>query len=198
MVEAVRQTVLGSRTSESTALVVGRGALVGGGLSLLVTRIVGISSLWTVVGALAGGIYAAVANPWFEEDEPASREEGGAAAAPQPGSGEIAAVVAYLQEHLGNEVTAYLSGIEPSETEIVGRWATGEAEPEPLPRARLETAHEATHRILGTYDGKTAQSWFFGSWMQGEAPAYVLRHSATPETWNQVTQAAQEFVELTR
>lgn len=110
----------------------------------------------------------------------------------------VAEIVGYLQEHLGREVTGYVCGIEPEEMEIVGRWAAGDAEPEPLSFGRLEAAYEATRRILPFYDGKTAQSWFFGSWMRGKAPAHVLRYSSNSETWGQVVNAAEEFVELTR
>ena len=185
--------------SPSAALAAaGVGFLAGGSLSFLLAKSSGVSpALAALGGAVLGGIgaFAAVAHPRFTDEVP---EEDGAEGLEDtaPGGEDAARMVSFLQEHLGSEVTAYLSGLEPEEKETVGRWAAGEVNPEPLPLGRLRAAYEAMGWILKLDDGETAQAWFFGMnpWFDDEAPADVLRHSSAPDIWEEVVDAAQAFV----
>jgi hypothetical protein len=104
----------------------------------------------------------------------------------------------YLIEHLGADLTAYLTGID--EEAQVQRWATGDLEPGPLPLGRLRSGYKAAHEIVRAYGGETARSWFSGMnpWLDDEAPAYVLRHSNEADTWESVVEAAEELVEFER
>lgn len=108
---------------------------------------------------------------------------------------EISGVAGYLQEHLGQTVTAYLSGVKDSK--LVGQWAAGRVQPRPLPGFRLRSAYQAARYLVEAYGSKTAQAWFFGrnSQLDGRAPASVLREGTIPEDWGFVVTAAKAFVE---
>lgn len=108
---------------------------------------------------------------------------------------EISKLACFLQEHLGQEMTAFLAGAEAGTIE---RWVAGEAEPDPLVLDRLRSADEAVRYIVRAYGGETAKSWLFGMnpWLGDKAPASVLRNGDRPEIWKSVVEAAQAFVEL--
>jgi ABC-type phosphate/phosphonate transport system substrate-binding protein len=114
------------------------------------------------------------------------------------GASEISSVVAYLKKHLGQGVTAYLSGAD--DTQLVERWAAGKAQPTMLPDLRLRSAYQAARYVVEAYGDETAQDWFFGMnpALADTAPAYVLRHGSSPEHWSVVVPAAMEFVEMSR
>lgn len=107
----------------------------------------------------------------------------------------IPEVARYLQENLGQQVTAYLSGV--TDVKMVGQWASGKVKPRPLPDHRLRLAYQAARYLVEAYGPETAKAWFFGtnSHLDSQAPAYVLRHGETPESWDEVVSAAQAFVE---
>jgi len=188
--------ISGSRTAALTAA--GMGAVAVGSLSLLLAKSAGVPpGLAALGGAVLGGIgaFAAVAHPRFIDNVPEEDEDKGIADT-VPGGWDAARIVSYLQEHLGQDVTAYVSGIKPEQKEVVDQWASGEIRPEPLVLGRLRAAYGATHWILKLYDGETAQAWFFGmnQWFDDEAPAYVLRYSSEPKVWEEVVDAAQAFM----
>lgn len=110
----------------------------------------------------------------------------------------IAGVAEYLQRHLGRPVTAYLSGIQ--DTETVEGWASGTLQPTPASDVRLRYAYDAARCLVDVYDDETAQSWFLGMnpYLDDDAPAYVLLHGQGPEDWNSVVSAARAFVENAR
>ncbi len=171
----------------------GMGALACGALSMMLAKIMGVSpSLAALGGAMLGGVgaFAAVAQRKIvdpEEDLPLA-DSG-------PGGPEISGIAAYLREHLGTDITAYLSGA-PIATDV-DRWASGEAEPGAVQGSRLIHAYEAARLIVNSYDGETARAWFFGmnQRLDDEAPAYLLRHGSRPEDWRFILPAAREFVE---
>ena len=74
---------------------------------------------------------------------------------------KIADLAAYLQEHLGQKMSAYLSGIDHAKT--VGLWVAGKSEPRNLPTMRLRYAYRAARILIDAYDDETARAWFFGS-----------------------------------
>jgi hypothetical protein len=108
---------------------------------------------------------------------------------------DISRIAGYLQEHLGQKITAYLSGIDHAKT--VGQWISGNVEPRDLPKTRLRYAYQAARVLVEAYDDETARAWFFGSntLLDDEAPAYVLRHGTTPDDLRLVVPAVRRFVE---
>ncbi|HEV7508423.1 MAG TPA: hypothetical protein VGS07_26310 [Thermoanaerobaculia bacterium] len=108
---------------------------------------------------------------------------------------DISQVASYLQQHLGQKVTAYLSGINDSK--LVGQWAAGRVQPRPAPTHRLRTAYQAARYLVDAYDNETAQAWFFGtnSKLGGRAPAFALREGEDPGVWSSVVSVAKAFVE---
>jgi hypothetical protein len=111
-------------------------------------------------------------------------------------TGKIGDLAAYLQEHLGQKMTAYLSGLDHSKT--VGLWVAGKSEPRDLPSMRLRYAYQATRILTDAYDDETARAWFFGSntRLDDEAPAYLLRHGTRPDDVRLIIPAAYAFVEV--
>ena len=111
---------------------------------------------------------------------------------------EGASLAGYLAEHLGLDLTSYVTGVD--DEGLVSRWISGRTTPKPTTLGRLRAAAEATRLLVGCYGGETAQSWFAGMnpWLDDEAPGYVLRHGDRPETWQAVVAASKDFVELIR
>jgi len=108
---------------------------------------------------------------------------------------DISQVASYLQQHLGQKVTAYLSGVK--DAKLVGQWAAGKVQPRPMPNFRLRSAYQAARYLVDAYGNETAQAWFFGrnSQLNGRAPAFALREGKDPEDWSFVVSAAKTFVE---
>ncbi|HUF77568.1 MAG TPA: hypothetical protein VMR44_01495 [Thermoanaerobaculia bacterium] len=108
----------------------------------------------------------------------------------------IADVAAYLQEHIGQRPTAYLSGLKDVKT--VGQWAAGEVTPRSSSSLRIRHAYQAVRLIVEAFGDETAKAWLFGinSQLDGEAPAFVLRHSELPEEITPIVRAARGFAEL--
>jgi hypothetical protein len=104
----------------------------------------------------------------------------------------------YLAEHLGPDLTAYVSGVDNED--LVARWIAKEAAPEPLLLGRLRAVEAATRCLVSRYGDDTARTWFAGMnpWLDDEAPGYVLRHSSDQETWDSVVAASKDFAELIR
>jgi len=197
--ESVRRiAILGPNVEISTspaaaATAAGVGIVAGGGVFYLLSRAGASLGLAALGGAVLGGIgaFAVVAR---SRDWDVPSEDGGLVDT-APGKSEGSMLATYLSEHLTQDLTAYIAGVD--DEEIVGRWISEETEPEPLPLGRLRTAYEATRYIVDRFDGETAQSWFSGMnpWLDDEAPGYVLRHSDDPETWESVIDAASDFSE---
>jgi len=106
----------------------------------------------------------------------------------------IAEIADYLQQHLGQKITAYLSG--QKDPKLVGLWAKGKSAPRTLAAIRLRCAYEASRMLVEMYGAETARSWFFGTntRLDDEAPAYLLRHTQTPEDLRFLLPAARAFV----
>jgi hypothetical protein len=105
----------------------------------------------------------------------------------------IGEVAAYLQENLGQKITAYLSGIK--DPKLVGSWAKGRGMPRDLAAFRLRCAYQAALILVDAFGSETAKSWFFGTntRLDDEAPAYLLRHMKTPEDIRFLIPAARAF-----
>lgn len=107
----------------------------------------------------------------------------------------VCEMAGYLCEHLTEEVTAYLSGL--NETGTVRAWVEGYVVPAPEERVRLEVAYAAARCLVPDCGDEMTRSWFFGMnpSLQDTAPAYVLRNWSR-ESWATVVTAAQEFAEI--
>jgi hypothetical protein len=99
----------------------------------------------------------------------------------------------YLQETLGQQVTAYVCGLK--DPKMVGHWAQG-TKPRPPADLRLRQAYEAVRLIAGIYDPETAKSWLFGcnSQLGNEAPAFVLRYAESFDAMREIVPIARGFV----
>lgn len=106
----------------------------------------------------------------------------------------IAEVAGLLQSQLGQQLTAYLSGVKDAKE--VGAWARGRVAPRPLAQMRLRCAYQASRMLVEAYGTETARSWFFGTntRLDDQAPAAVLRHAADPADLRLVLPAARAFV----
>jgi hypothetical protein len=106
----------------------------------------------------------------------------------------IQEIASYLQDHLGQKITAYLSGIK--DPKWVGQWAKGRGQPRDLAQFRMKCAYEAALMLVDAYGDETARSWFFGTntRLDDQAPAYRLRHVKTPEDFQFIVPAARAFV----
>jgi hypothetical protein len=73
---------------------------------------------------------------------------------------EIDEVAGYLQENLGERLTALLAGLaEPSG---VRRWANRESRPPPPAERRLREACEVFQLVLSAESTDTVRAWFIG------------------------------------
>lgn len=104
-------------------------------------------------------------------------------------------VAAYLQEQLGQKLTAFLSGVGDPKT--VGRWASGKVQPPFAREVRLRSAYDAARLIIDRIGAETARAWFLGtsSFLDYTAPAVVLHDAKTPEECRHIVPAAISFLE---
>ena len=107
---------------------------------------------------------------------------------------KIDRIAAFLQEAIGQKLTAYLAGLK--DPKVVGMWAQGKAMPRDLAAFRLRCAYQAALMLVNAYGKETAKSWFFGTntRLDDEAPAYLLRHTKVPEDLRFIVPAARAFV----
>lgn len=107
----------------------------------------------------------------------------------------LAEVASYLQEHLGQKLTAFVAGVGDPKT--VGRWAAGKIQPPFTREVRLRSAYDATRLIVEQIGDETARAWFLGtsSFLDYTAPAVVLHDATTPEECRHIVPAAISFLE---
>ena len=103
-----------------------------------------------------------------------------------------AELAAYLQAQVGQSLTAYMAGL--TDRKVVGRWARGQ---KPRDRAvmRLRSAYQVVRLLAEAYGVETAKAWLFGSnsRLDGEAPAWVIRHARSPDDLRLVVPVARTF-----
>src|SRR5271155_2703756 len=106
----------------------------------------------------------------------------------------VGEVAAYLQDQLGQRMTAFLAGL--TDAKQVGRYAREDG---PEPRAavaqRLRHGYKVVGMISETYDAETAKAWLFGTntWLDDQAPIEVLRTAERPEQFTAVIRATRQF-----
>lgn len=106
---------------------------------------------------------------------------------------EVPEMADYLQEHLGQRLTAYLAGIK--DVKSVGQWIQGRSEPSAIARERLRAGYHATIWLTTAFGDRAAQGWFFGAnhALDDRAPAAVLREATTPDEVAAVAPLAKAF-----
>lgn len=101
-------------------------------------------------------------------------------------------VAGWLQEHLGQQLTAYLAGLR--DANVVGRWRRGNP-PRATAEFRMRTAYTAARMLVDAFGVKTTRAWFLGSnsRLDDEAPAWLLRHAGDPGDVRFLVPAARAF-----
>lgn len=102
-------------------------------------------------------------------------------------------IAAFLQQHLGQRMTAYLGGVK--DPKMVARWITRQNAPREEAKMRLREGYQAARLLVSAYDDETAKAWLFGSntRLDDEAPAFVIRHATSWEDLRFVLPAARAF-----
>lgn len=102
-------------------------------------------------------------------------------------------VAMFLRAHLGQRMTAYISGV--SDPKMVSHWIARRNTPRDQTQMRLREAYTAAQLVLDVYGDEAAKAWFFGSNVElsDQAPAYVLRNADSWEDLRLVVPAARAF-----
>jgi hypothetical protein len=105
----------------------------------------------------------------------------------------IQEIVAYLQDHLGQRMTAYISGVK--DPKMVARWISRQNLPRDESQIRLREGYQATRLLVDAYGDETAKAWLFGSnaELDSQAPAYMLRQARSWEDLRSIVPAARAF-----
>ena len=101
----------------------------------------------------------------------------------------ISQVAAYLQDVLGQRLTAVVTGV--SDAKAVGKWAKGGRSPQPGSELRLRHAYQIAQFLIQHESAETVRAWFLGMnpELEDEAPAVVVG-----EDPQRVLQAARIFL----
>ena len=102
-------------------------------------------------------------------------------------------LAAYLQENLGQKLTAYVAGL--TDPKAVGSWIRGENEPRDAAAMRLRYAYQVVRMLVEAYDADTAKAWLFGAntRLNDDAPAYLLRNAKAVDELRQLIPTARAF-----
>jgi|1185.fasta_scaffold105145_1 hypothetical protein len=109
----------------------------------------------------------------------------------------ISEIASYLQEQLGQRVTAYLAGL--TDVKQIGRYARRDG---PEPRAnvdrRLREGYKVVRLIATPYDTKTAKAWLFGTntRLDDNAPIELLGRAESTADFIAVQRAARQFASI--
>jgi len=88
---------------------------------------------------------------------------------------EIAEIAAYLQETLGQRLTAHLAAVKEPKT--VTHWAKGVNAPRAAAEERLRTAYQVFHLLQQAESPHVVRAWFIGMnpQLDDDAPADAIR-----------------------
>ncbi len=103
-------------------------------------------------------------------------------------------LAAYLQEEVGQRVTAFMVGL--SDAKQIGRYAReGGPEPHAATERRLREGYKVVRMLVEAYDAKTARAWLFGtnSRLYYRAPIDVLANATGAAEFAAVVKAAREL-----
>ena len=92
-------------------------------------------------------------------------------------------VAAYLQEVLGQKLTAHVAGI--ADAKSVGRWARAERAPRSTHEQKLRAAYQVFRLLLAEESPHTVRAWFIGlnPQLDDESPANAIREGRLQEVW---------------
>lgn len=87
---------------------------------------------------------------------------------------DLPTIVRYLQDLLGQRLTAVIAGV--SDAKAVGRWARGTQTPHPDTEKRLRLAYQIAQMLMTSESSDTVRAWFIGMnpELDDEAPALML------------------------
>ena len=99
-------------------------------------------------------------------------------------------VAAFLQDALGQKLTAYIAGV--SDPKTVGRWASRDRAPREESEQRLRHAFQIFRLLNGDESDHTVRAWFTGlnPHLGDESPATALREDRARD----VLMAAKAFL----
>ena len=105
----------------------------------------------------------------------------------------IQEIIAYLQAHLGQRMTAYISGVK--DPKMVARWIARQNLPRDESQMRLREGYQAARLLIDAYGEETAKAWLSGSNAElgCQAPAYMLRQARNWEDMREIVPAARAF-----
>jgi len=106
---------------------------------------------------------------------------------------ESSEIAAYLQEQLGQRMTAFLVGLGDSRQ--IGRYARSESRPSEVSDRRLREGYKVVRMIVDAFDARTAKAWLFGTnaRLDDAAPIEVLAAAQDGESFRAVIRAARQF-----
>lgn len=107
----------------------------------------------------------------------------------------ISEVAGYLQDQLGQRITAHLAGLRDAKQ--VGRYRKPDGPaPNQTTDLRLREGYKIVRMIVESFDEKTARAWLFGTntRLDDEAPIDVLRRAEDPAQFAAVRAAARQLV----
>ena len=107
------------------------------------------------------------------------------------GPDDPASIAAYLQETLGQQLTAVIAGVRRAA--IVGDWVSRRARPRPAEAARLLTAHRAATLLATLEKPDVVRAWFVGMNPELDDEAPALRIAADPDP-DPILRAARTFL----
>ncbi len=105
----------------------------------------------------------------------------------------IREVASYLQETVGQRITAALAGL--ADAKQIGRYArVGGPEPRDVTERRLREGYKVVRMLVDAYDDKTARAWLFGTntRLDDRAPVEVLGDASDTADFAMVVQAARQ------
>ena len=107
-------------------------------------------------------------------------------------TGDFAEVAGWLQDNLGQQLTAYVAGLR--DPKVGGKWRRG-ASPHASAEFRAWTAYTAARMLVDACGPGTARAWLLrsNSRLDDEAPAWLLRHADGPEDVRFLIAAARTF-----
>lgn len=103
-------------------------------------------------------------------------------------------IAAWMQENLSQQLTAHLTGLK--DPKMVGRWASGKAEPKTARLWRLQEGYIAARVLTEEFGARTTRSWFMGTnpALGDTSPATLLRDS-DQQSGITIIPAARAFAE---
>jgi hypothetical protein len=94
---------------------------------------------------------------------------------------EISDIAGYLQETLGQKLTALIAGV--ADPKRVGQWAQGKQVPRDEAQKRLRAAFQIFHLLLAEESAHVVRAWFIGMNPQlgDDSPAEALHEGRLKE-----------------